>query len=154
MPRDRVRKAALFRIYSRTVGVIQVVYALFFGWIAMITLRLVIQQEGAFKGVYFPPINLSHLCDGTIAALLFLLAFIGGCGLLGLQRWARRWEVAYLVLVSVLAATAAASEAWIGREVGHIGLLSTVLALPYVPFLFVPPPLQTEDCPVGVQSPT
>lgn len=154
MTRDRARKAALFRIYSRTVGVIQVVYALFFSWIAVINLRLVIQQEGTFKGVYFPPINLSHLCDGAIAIFLFLLAFVGGCGLLGLQRWARRWEVAYLVLVSILAATAAASEAWIGREVGSIGLLSMVLALPYVPFLFVSPPLQDEGCPTGVQFPT
>jgi hypothetical protein len=127
----------LMSTYSRTIGGIQVLCASLFGWIALGSLSMVVQREGTFKGVYVPPINFSNLYEGTMAALLSLSCFIGGCGLLGLRPWARRWEIAYLVLVSVLSMVIAIHETRSGRDLGYIVLWYMILALPYLPFLFI-----------------
>lgn len=136
---DSAQRAGLLRVYSRTVGIIQVLYALFFGWIAFATLRMVLQTEGTFKGVYFPAVDLVRLCEGAIPTLLFVLAFVAGCGLLALRSWARGWEIAYLLVVGVISAATAASEARRGQDVGYIGLFFILLSLPYLPFLFTSP---------------
>jgi hypothetical protein len=73
-------------------------------------------------------------------ALVSLSGFIGGCGLLGLRPWARRWEIAYLIFVWVLSVAVAAIETRSDHDIGYIVLIYMILSLPYLPFHFISPP--------------
>jgi hypothetical protein len=142
----------LWSTYSRTAGGIQVLYASFFGWLAFPCLSWTVQQmswiaQNGFsfkgemlKGEYRPAIDMGNFAEGTILALLSLFGFIGGCGLLGLRSWARRWEIAYFIFASVYSLWFIVVETRRGHDLGYLVLFYTILVLPYVPFLFISPP--------------
>lgn len=142
-------------LYSRTVGGIQVLYASFFGWGALGCLWWSAQQmvwiarEGfsfqgmRFKGSYIPSFNLENFAEGTVLALLSLCSLIGGYGLLRLRSWARRWEIAYLILVPLYSLWYLAIEVRRGHDFGYIVLFSMAFALPYLPLVLISPPPHT-----------
>lgn len=157
----------LMRTYGPTVGGIQVLYACLFGWIAFLFLSRTAEQmsrvaqngfsfEGEIKkGEYFPAIDARIFTEGSIWALLSLSGFIGGCGLVGLRSWARRWEIAYLIFASGFSLWDVMEETRIGRDLGQLGFFYAIFAVPYLPFLFkgVGPERFTEDASCPNQSP-
>ena len=66
--------------------------------------------------------------------------FFGGIGLIGLRRWVRRWEIAYLaVLFAGIAAITIEQSFHVPRRPGDYNLLAVFIAafaLPFVPFMF------------------
>jgi hypothetical protein len=128
------------RAYSRLVGGIQWAYALYFGSWAVYMLRFCYHPEFHGKGDSAAYLSLVELFFGTMCALLALSGFFGGCGLLALRRWARRWEIAYLGVLSVGVAGVTVGMAFdihFGpRDFTALALFSLAFALPYVPFLF------------------
>jgi hypothetical protein len=133
----------LMRLYSRLVGGIQFVYAGFFGWIAFdrwMSGRFY-NPETFFKGghllAYY---DFDWLIYTLIYALISLCGFIGAFGLLGLRPWARRWEVAYLGVLSLGVAVRTVELLIEMRSTSldftALGLFFLALALPSVPFLF------------------
>jgi hypothetical protein len=132
------RGARWMKIYLRLAGCIQWLYALVFGYYAIGFLRYCYRPEFRGKGVYPAHLSLLELFFGMDCALLSLCAFAGGFGLLGLRRWARRCEIAYVVFLSagVTAVTAVmALDIRMGpREFWALGLFSLAFVLPFVPF--------------------
>ncbi len=131
------------RTYTRTVGVIQIGYAVYFGWVALrsyMTGRFY-HAKSHFKGGHIPEhLDFDWLIFTTACALLTFCGLIGGYGLLRLRPWARRWEVPYLSILS--AGMAAGVIAGLPKYLfSPVYLTSDILffaafALPYVPFLF------------------
>jgi hypothetical protein len=74
-----------------------------------------------------------------LTALLSIVAIIGGCGLICLQCWIRRWQTAYLVLVFILFLAITITEVTRGHAVGYIALFAAISTLPYLPFLWMSP---------------
>jgi hypothetical protein len=149
---DGVARSGWTNLYRRTVGGIQVLYASIFGCGAFGCLwwsaqeMVWIAQKGftfqgiTFKGTYIPPFHLGNFARGMEFALLFLSSLIGGYGLLRLRPWARRWEIAYLVVVLVFSLRDLATEVRRGHDFGYIVLFSLALTLPYLPLLLTSPP--------------
>ena len=131
------------RAYTRTAGGIQWLYAGFVGWHALIA-----YSSGRFyhpdeysKGFYPAHFDYRWLISITVFALLSATGFIGGYGLLRLRPWVRRWEVAYLSVLSVGVACIAIdylliNVLWPLAELTYVVLVSMAIGLPYLPFLF------------------
>jgi hypothetical protein len=137
------------RIYTRPAGVIQMLFAAYFGWMARWFL-----MNGQF---YYPETHYRDKVPGifvhraerydfewliftTVWTLLSLTSFIAGCGLLGRRPWARRWEVVYLGILSVVVAVEVVKLPYnIRRDASDFTDLVRfllVFGLPLVPFLF------------------
>jgi hypothetical protein len=135
--------------YSRVAGGIQMLYAAFFGWLALREFG----PDGfytpafVFKGYHAEFYDWRCLIITTFCTLLSLCGFIGGYGLHGLRPWVRRWEVAYL---GFLALGVAAETVWArsdipgspnyfarGRPADYTALVlfSLAFALPFLPLL-------------------
>jgi hypothetical protein len=89
---------------------------------------------------------------GALFALLALTSFIGGCGRIGLQVWASRWEISYLIVLSVAIAVSVVDMLLESRksfltDFMQLLLFAPLLALPYLPFRFIS--LPNEPPPVG-----
>ena len=138
------------RHYIRPAGVIQVLYAAFFGWLAFVEFGTGQFYTPAlvFKGDHPEFYDYQWLITTTLCTLLAFTSLIGGYGLLGRRPWVRRWEVAYLGFVAV---GVAAQTVWIQSDVpGYpsffarsrpadftaLILFSLMFALPFVPCLF------------------
>jgi hypothetical protein len=139
------------RHYTRPAGVIQMLYAAFFGWLAYVVFRSGRFYTPAyqFKGGYQPgSFDYQWLITTTLCTLLSVSGFIGGCALLARSPWARRWQVAYLGFIAV---AVAAQMVFIQSDVPGsptvfargkppdftaLILFSLMFALPFVPFLF------------------
>jgi hypothetical protein len=136
------------RIYTRPAGVIQMLIAAYFGWMACWLFR---------NGQFYHPETFSRgkveifvhraarydfewLISTTVWTLLSLTGFIAGYGLLGRRPWARRWEVAYLGILSVVVAVEMVTLPYDIRRGARdfTDLVRVLLAfgLPFVPFLF------------------
>ena len=155
------------RVYSRLAGCIQMVYAVVVGWLASGELRSLVHDfvhYGELIGkrtVAIAP-HPGDVLALTIFSLLNLTSFIGGYGLLRLRPWARRWEAAYLGVVSVAVAVSmvAMLSGAIRRprdfdDLTMFVLIAMALALPYLPFLVSrwpgevsPPPSRSPSKPV------
>jgi hypothetical protein len=128
-------------LYSRLAGCIQWLYALVFGWYAIDLLSHCYHPEFRSKDIHDPAyLSLVEVFFGTICTLLSLSGFIGGYGLLGLQRWVRRWEIANLGVLSVGVTAVTVGMSLDVRsgpaDFTALVLFSLAFALPYVPFLF------------------
>jgi hypothetical protein len=117
-------------------------YALFFGWWAWGSFETgqFYHPEFRFKDCYSPEyLDYAWVISTAALALLFLSGLIGGCGLIGLRPWVRRWEIAYLGLLSVgvgdQVVKTLASDQWM-LFLTPIALFTIFFALPFVPFLF------------------
>jgi hypothetical protein len=130
------------RTYARTAGVIQWLYAAFFGWTTFANF-----MSGRFynpefygKGTYSPAyLDFRWLFLTTVFGLLSVSGFISGCGLVGLRPWVRRWAAAYLGILLLVTA----SIVWDMRRgllnsegLTNTMLFSTAFAVPSLPFLF------------------
>ena len=135
------------RVYTRAAGCIQVLYAAAVGWLAFLEMKGVVHDivhygELVGKGSGSIAPHIGDLVALPIFSLLSLTGFIGGYGLLRLRQWARRWEIAYLGIVSAAVAisiTAMLSGAVrMPFEFDHLtmfALIAIAFALPYLPFL-------------------
>jgi hypothetical protein len=154
------------RAYARMSGAIQLLYAAAFAWFASVEF---LGGGGEFfhpassgKGTYMPAyFDWEKLITVTLTTLPSLTGLIGGCGLLSLRPWVRRWEAAYLLVLAVgasLCVAIAAGAVWavmswlwpFKLDLPAILLFTTALGLPYVPFLsgsFVR--AATESAPLG-----
>jgi hypothetical protein len=135
------------RVYTRTAGCIQMIYAVAVGWFAFLEMRGVVhgivhygELIGKGSGSISP--HLGDLIALSIFSLLSLSGFIGGYGLLRLRPWARRWEIAYLGFVSVAVAVSMVAmlsgAVRMPREFDDLTMLALIamaFALPYLPFL-------------------
>ena len=131
------------KTYARTVGVIQWLNAEFFGWMTYIdfTRGQFYHPESHGKGEYSPAyLDYNWLFFTTVFGLLSVSAFIGGCGLLKLRPWVRRWVAAYLGVLLLGTAAGIVVEmprGWLGPEsLTALMLFATAFALPSLPFLF------------------
>jgi hypothetical protein len=138
------------RHYVRPAGIIQVVYAAFFGWLAWLVFRSgqFHSPETFFKGHQPEIFDYQWLITTTLCTLLSFSGFISGCGLLGRRPWARRWEVAYLGFLAVgvaaqtvfIQSVARGSPTLFARgkpaDFTALILFCLIFALPFVPFLF------------------
>jgi hypothetical protein len=133
--------------YRRTAGCIQMLYAAVVGWFAFLELRGVVhgimhygELIGKGSGSISP--NPGDLVALPIFSLLSLTGFIGGYGLLRLRPWARRWQIAYLGIVSVAVAVSMAAMLsgavrmpYEFDDLTMFALIAIAFALPYLPFL-------------------
>jgi hypothetical protein len=133
----------LMRTYTRTVGVIQMGYAVFFGRSAAGSYETgsFYHTESHFKDSHIPEhLDFEWINFTTACALLSFSGLIGGYGLLQLRPWVRRWEVAYLGIFSAVMATGVIADLP-KYQLSPIYLTYDILGfmaftLPYVPFLF------------------
>lgn len=146
------------KVYSRTVGCIQMLYAVVVGWLAFGEITCLVHNivhygESIGKGSRPISPHPGDLIAFATALLLSLTSLIGGYGLLRLRPWARRWEMAYLgaVLVAVAISMVAMLSGAIRMprdfdDLTLLVLIAMAFALPYLPFLlsrwsdFVLPP--------------
>ncbi len=133
----------LMRTYRRVVGVIQMLYAAFFGWLAAGSYETgrFYHAEFHFKDCYEPEhLDFEWLIFTTACALMSFSGLIGGYGALRLRPWVRRWEVAYLGVLSAGMATGEVAglsdPLWNPIYLTSNILIFLALTLPYVPFLF------------------
>ncbi len=151
---DEIVNSRGMKLYSRTIGGILILFAAFFAWLAFPCLRWSVDQvirmaqndfsfQGhTFKGTYFPALDLQNLAEGTILALLSLSCLIGGCGLVRLRPWARRWGIAYMIVIAIYSSWVIATEVHKGRDFEYIFLFLIVLILPLMPLLLASAPQQ------------
>jgi hypothetical protein len=154
------------RAYARTTGAVQLLDAAAFAWFAFAVFfggggeffHAAFSGKGGNSPAYF---DWEKLITLTLTTLLFLTGLIGGCGLLSLRPWVRRWEASYLLVLAVGASLCVAIEAgavwpvlqWLWPlklDFPSTVLFTTALGLPYVPFLsaaFVR--AATESAPLG-----
>jgi hypothetical protein len=135
------------RAYGRLAGCIQLLYAVVVGRLAYLGLSGLVHDivhHGEMIGKGGGPISLhaGDLLAVTIVSLLCLTSFIGGCGLVGLRPWARRWEVAYLgvggLVVAVTMVAMLSGAVRMPRDFDDLtmfALIAVAFALPYLPFL-------------------
>lgn len=155
------------RVYSRPAGCIQILYAVVVGRLVFRGLSGLVHEMvhyGELIGKGGGPIS-PHprdLLALTILSLLSLTSFIGGYGLLRLRPWARRWEIAYLGVVSVAVAVSMVAMLSGAIRMPHefddltmFVLIVMAFALPYLPFLVTrwpgvvsPPPYKSPSKPV------
>jgi hypothetical protein len=139
---EKVHAHDWMRTYCHVVGIIQCFYGAFFGrmfWKAFGDGRFyhpAFEGKGFYSPAYF---DFAGLFFATVFALLAVTAFIGGCGLVGLRGWVRRWEAAYLGVLLMGTAVAIVEEmprAWLVPEsLTPLMLFSVAFSLPYLPFL-------------------
>jgi hypothetical protein len=131
------------RSYSRVFGVVQMLYAVLFGYMVAISYMSGHFYHAEFhgKGDYTPEyLDFEWLISTTTVALLSFCSLIGGYGLVRLRPWVRRWEVVYLSVV--LAAVVSSMVEDLSKPVWNSDYLTTnirlfvAFVLPYVPFLF------------------
>ena len=139
-PESGAPRSGWIGLLGRLAGCVQGLYALVFGWYAIILLSHCYHPRFWGKGIDDPAhLDLGEFFFGMVCALLALSGFIGGFGLLGLRRWARRWEAVYLGVLSVGVAVAAvimSLDIHFGpAEFTGLALLSLAFAMPFVPFL-------------------
>ena len=154
------------RAYARASGAVQLLYAAAFAWFATNEFlggggeffHPALPVKGGYSPAYF---DWEKLITVTLTTLLSLTGLIGGCGLLWIRPWVRRWEAAYLLVLAVGAAlcvAVAAGAVWavtswlwpFKLDFPSTVLFTTALGLPYVPFLsgaFVR--AATESAPLG-----
>ncbi len=130
------------KAYCRTVGVVQLVYAGFFGYVAYGELRFgqfyhpASHGKGDFPAYY----DYEWLVRTPILVLISATGFLGGVGLLGLRRRVRGWEIAYLaVLFAYIAEISVEQYFHVPRRPGdfyELAVFIAAVALPFVPFVF------------------
>jgi hypothetical protein len=142
------------RAYARTTGAVQLLYAAAFAWFASWEFlggggeffHPALSGKGGYSPAYF---DWEKLITLALTTLLSLTGLIGGCGLLSLRPWVRRWEAAYLHVLSVgayLCMAMAAGAVWAAMswlwpyklDFRSTVLFTAALGLPYVPFLSEP----------------
>jgi hypothetical protein len=130
------------RTYTRLVGGIQCLYAVFFGWMAEghYSGGRFYHEEDHFKGYSPAYFDYGWLIFTTNCALLFLSGLISGYGLLRLRPWVRRWEVAYLGILTLVVVVSVVGDwsrpSWNSEELTYFVLFYILFGLFYVPFLF------------------
>ncbi len=130
------------KAYCRTVGVVQLVYAGFFGCVAYGELRFgqfyhpASHGKGDFPAYY----DYDWLVRTPFLVLISATGFFGGVGLLGLRRWVRRWEIAYLAVLFAYIATISVEQSFhVPHRPGdynELAVFIAAVALPFVPFVF------------------
>jgi hypothetical protein len=138
----------LARVYCRCVGLIQWIYAAFFGFWACAVFGDVYYHltitPGKFKdAVWAPYLDTYELAIGILFTLLCICCVFGGGCLILLRPAARRWEIVYLAFFIVMFVTLT------GFDVRTLMVPKTVseelwvnfrfflsFTLPYLPFLF------------------
>jgi hypothetical protein len=135
----RRRPKALFRC----AGALQWLYAGLFGWYALWAYHGGRLYSTAGKRSASQPVYLDYRwCIAvTVLSLLAVTSFIGGYALLRLRPCVRRWEFAYLSILSIGVAIVAVgylfvNPLWPLIELIYVVLLSLPFGLPYLPFLF------------------
>lgn len=135
------------RVYTRTAGCLQILYAvvvggLAFGELSSLVHDIVYYGKPIGKGVGPISPRLADLVFFAIFSGLFLTSFIGGYGLLRIRPWARRWEMAYLGVVLLVVAgstvamlSGALPTPWEFDAVAMLDLIIMAFALPYLPVL-------------------
>lgn len=147
------------RYFSRLAGCIQMLFAVFLGVLAIVEIVALVDDlvhYGKYigKGIYIGanPYNVFGVV--TFSSLSFTGLF-GGFGLLRLRPWARRWEIAYLSIISAAVASVLIVM-YSGRLLSTSNLnsltvmveIAIVFALPYLPLVLIgrPSPVGTWPC--------
>jgi hypothetical protein len=131
------------RSYSRVFGVVQMLYAVLFGYMVVMAYHggQFYHAEFHGKGDYTPEyLDFEWLISTTALALLSFCCLIGGYGLFRLRPWVRRGEVVYLSVFLVIMVMWMVEDS--SKPVWNSDYLTTnirlfvAFVLPYVPFLF------------------
>ncbi len=133
------------RAYARTAGAAQVIFASWFAWIASVAFGYgtffhpAISFKGEDSPAYF---DWGKVIALTLMILLSLAGLIGGCGLLALRAWVRRWEAAYLLVLAMgaslcvlVAVGTVRTHMWWFWPLKPTVLFTAAFGMPYVPFL-------------------
>jgi hypothetical protein len=130
------------RTYCHVAGIIQWLFAAWFGRTFLLHFGVgqFYHPASRGKGVDFPAyFDYTGLFLAIFFALLFVTAFFGGCALVRLRPWVRRWEAAYLGVLLIVTAVAVVAEMPRARlEPGRLTplmLFALAFALPFLPFL-------------------
>jgi hypothetical protein len=131
------------KAFFRGAGALQWLYAGLFAWYALWAYHGGRFYSTAGKRSPSEPVYLDYrwLIAVTVLSLLAVTSFIGGYARLRLRPSVRRWEFAFLSVLSIGVAIVAVdfvfvNPLWPLTELIYVVLLSLLFGLPYLPFLF------------------